>query len=400
MISQYYEKEITDMKKTLKLTAFIAAAAILLALLILVFANKPQAPGQIPDLAPGDEIFTFNFVGDNALDGAGFQATTGGRADYPYANTKKFLDGAEFNFANLECIISDAALYSDSLFHFKAPTRNTAMLTWAGIDFVTTANNHTLDYGQRGLDDTVAALEKAGISYGLDGKTSIYETRHGIKIGIYCGSQYVYEGIVVSSIAQLKEQKVDLIICAFHWGNEGAYRPTAMQTRLAHAAIDAGADIVYGSHPHVLQPVEEYKDGFIMYSLGNWSFGGNSRPADMDSAIIQVSVKRDLQGSLSIADYKLIPCRVSSISSYNDYCPTPYEEGTSEYDRTMSKLTGTFTGPDLVVDYSHLRPQESDSPQTTEVPEVPETPEETDAPVPEPTPETESSEYPVPELTE
>ena len=387
------------MRKTLKLTAFIAAV-ILLAVLILVFANKPQAPGQIPNLAPGDEVFTFNFVGDNTLDGAGFQATTGGRADYPYANTKKFLDGAEFNFANLECIISDAALYSDSLFHFKAPTKNTAMLTWAGIDFVTTANNHTMDYGQRGLDDTVAALEKAGIAYGLDGKTAVYETQHGIKIGIYCGSQYVYEGIVTSSIEQLKEQKADLIICAFHWGNEGAYRPTAMQTRLAHAAIDAGADIVYGSHPHVLQPVEEYKGGFIMYSLGNWSFGGNSHPADMDSAIIQLTVKRDLHGSLSLAGYKLIPCRISSVSSHNDYCPTPYEEGTAEYDRAMSKLTGTFTGHDLVVDYSHMRPQESASPEPTEIPELPDAPTETDAPVPEPTPETEAPEPPVAELTE
>ena len=127
-----------------------------------------------------------------------------------------------------------------------------------------------------------------------------------------------------------------------------------MQTSLAHAAIDAGADLVYGSHPHVLQPVEEYGDGFIIYSLANWSFGGNSRPADMDTAIVQLTVMRDTDGAVSIFDYKLIPCRVSSVSSHNDYCPTPYEEGSEDYERALSKISGVYSGPNFNVDYSFM----------------------------------------------
>ncbi len=388
-------EEAHKMKQILKLTILILLIIALAGFVFMRFFASPAAapenavketaaPEKTPEAVPGAEYFTFNFVGDNTLAGIGYESTTGGREDYPYANTKQYLEGAEFNFANLECIYSDAALYSDSLFHFQSPTKNTAMLTWAGIDFVTTANNHTLDYGQRGLEDTVSALEKAGIAYGLDGKTAIFTTENGIKIGIYCGFQYISEKTVVSAINELKAQDTDLIICAFHWGNEGAYRPTAMQTSLAHAAIDAGADFVYGSHPHVLQPFEEYGGGYIIYSLANWSFGGNSRPADMDTAIVQLTVMRDTDGTVSLAGYKLIPCRVSSVSHLNDYCPTPYEEGTAEYDRCMSKLLGTFTGPDLVVDYSHLRPQPSDSAEPSESPDVPDEPQPTpDADIPE-----------------
>ena len=387
------------MKKTLLIVLLI----ILLAALVLIAVlrgglNNGDEPVSPEETEIAAEHFTFNFVGDNTLAGIGYEATTGGNADYPYKNTRQYLDGAEFNFANLECIYSDASLYSDSLFHFKSPTRNTAILKSAGIHFVTCANNHTLDYGQKGLDDTVAALEDAGIAYGLDGKSTVFTTPHGIKIGIYCGFQYVYEKTVVEEIDALKQQGVDLIICAFHWGVEGSYRPTAMQKSLAHAVIDAGADIVYGSHPHVLQPVEEYGGGFIMYSLANWSFGGNSRPADMDTALIQVDIIRDVDGKISVGGYKLIPCRVSSIASYNDYCPTPFEEGSAEYERVMAKLTGTFTGSDLVVDYSHLRPTET--PEITEVPEITIGPEMTQAPPPTPTPDAEIPETPTPVVTE
>ncbi|MCF0138346.1 MAG: CapA family protein [Oscillospiraceae bacterium] len=375
-----------------------------LLLIVIIFARlsgtELSAPAETPvpktspipseETEPQPEYFTFNFVGDNTLDGAGFAATTEGRADFPYANTKKYFEGGEFNFANLECIISDSSLYSDSLFHFKAPTRFTEMLTWAGIDFVTTANNHTMDYGQRGLEDTLAALDAAGIAYGLHDRTTVYTTANGIRLGIYCASNTVNIKSVEPAVTALKAENPDLIICAFHWGNEGSYRPTAAQTAIAHAAIDAGADFVYGSHPHVLQPLEEYGGGLIIYSLSNWSFGGNSRPADMDTAILQLNVMRDTDGIVSVVGYTLIPCRMSSLANYNDYCPTPYEEGTTEYDRAMSKLLGTYTGPDLVVDYSSLRPKPTEEPAEPTPSDTPASPEVT--PEPSPPPESENTE--------
>ena len=166
----------------------------------------------------------------------------------------------------------------------------------------------------------------------------------------------------VSALANNPE--VDIVIALMHWGLEGYYRPADNQTVLGQAAIDAGADIVYGSHPHVLQPIEEYNGGYIVYSLGNYVFGGNTNPRDKDTAIVQFTVKRAADGTVTVEGWEAIPCRLSSVTAYNDFCPTPYEEGSEEYDRTMSKLDGSFDGPNLVIDYSEYE-EEDDSGEVT-----------------------------------
>lgn len=112
-------------------------------------------------------------------------------------------------------------------------------------------------------------------------------------------------------------------------------------------------DIVYGSHPHVLQPVEEYGDGIIYYSMGNFSFGGNNYPRDLDSVILQQEVIRDPDGAITLGELTMIPCSISSLPVQNNFQPTPYEEGSTEYLRVMDKLTGDWKGADLVVDYNN-----------------------------------------------
>ena len=114
----------------------------------------------------------------------------------------------------------------------------------------------------------------------------------------------------------------------------------------------AGADIVYGTHPHTLQPIEEYKGKYIYYSMGNWSFGGNTAPRDRDTAIAQITVKREADGTVSLETPVLIPCKLSGHDAYNDYQPQPLDPESAEYARAMSKLDGSFTGPDLSIDYS------------------------------------------------
>jgi hypothetical protein len=101
--------------------------------------------------------------------------------------------------------------------------------------------------------------------------------------------------------------------------------------------------------------MELYNGGVIHYSLANWVFGGNVSPRDQDSYIGKVVVKRDIDGTVSIYDTINIPVFVSSVRTHNDFRPMPIEEGTDAYYRVRSKLDGTFTGPNLVVDYSHLR---------------------------------------------
>ena len=99
-----------------------------------------------------------------------------------------------------------------------------------------------------------------------------------------------------------------------------------------------------------------------MNSLGNWVFGGNTAPRDRDTAIVQFTIKRDIDGTVTVEGWEAIPCRLSSTVAYNDYRPEPYEEGTEEYERAMSKLLGTFTGPDLAVDYSQYHQNGEDTP--------------------------------------
>ena len=158
---------------------------------------------------------------------------------------------------------------------------------------------------------------------------------------------------IQAGIAALKEAGAEFIIAALHWGDEGAYDVNALQLEQGHAAIDAGADVVYGSHPHTLQPIEVYNDHYIFYSMGNWSFGGNTNPRDKDTVIAKLEVTRDVDGSVSVTNLKLIPCASSGVVDGNNYQPVPYEEGSEEYERTISKLEGSFTGANLTIPYEY-----------------------------------------------
>ena len=160
---------------------------------------------------------------------------------------------------------------------------------------------------------------------------------------------------MLNEIKHLRDQGAQLIVAAMHWGNEGQYRPTEIQKNWAHTLIDAGVDIVWGNHSHVLQPIEEYNGGIIYYSLGNCTFGGNTWPRDPDTAVLQQEVILGSDGSIKLGKLTIIPCRVSSVDSgLNNFQPTPYEEGSAGYDRVISKLEGTWKGADLIVDYSNM----------------------------------------------
>ena len=138
-----------------------------------------------------------------------------------------------------------------------------------------------------------------------------------------------------------------------HWGTEGAYHPTDKQENAAHTLIDAGVDIVWGHHPHVLQKIEQYNGGIIYYSLGNFSFGGNHNPKDKDTAVLQQEIIVAPDGTVSLGELTIIPCAVSTKKDSNDFQPTPVEEGSAQYDRILSKLDDTFTGKDLNVSYNN-----------------------------------------------
>ena len=320
---------------------------------------------------PKEQRYILTFVGDCTLASAqgkhnadgSFVKTVGEDYGYPFRNVVQFFNNDDFTMVNLESVLADEGRAAGGkTFTFKGPTAYTQILTGSSVEAVTLANNHTEDYGKDGYASTTAALEDAGVAFVEKDGTLLFTTDSGLTIGIYAATFKIDKKDMQADIAELRTQGAEIIVCAFHWGNEGQYRPTKEQQTNAYDAIDAGADIVYGSHPHVLQKIEEYNGGIIYYSLGNFSFGGNHFPRDMDSVIVRQEVIRREDGTVELGELRLIPVSISSMTSQNNFQPTPYEEGTKEYERTLSKLDGTFKGPDLIVDYSFLDPSESTEP--------------------------------------
>lgn len=317
-----------------------------------------EEPTQAPT-KPRAETFTLTFVGDCTLGssvqgfsyGQGFLKTIGEDYEYPFRNVIDYFAGDDFTMLNLEGALCDEGAATQKEYNFRGPTVYTNILTMNSVDAVTIANNHTYDFGQKGYDSTTAALSDAGVPYVEDNNTLIITTENGLTIGIYAATYAAMtEKSIVAGITALRENPdVELIIFAAHWGNENSYRSSERQQMLGYAAIDAGANIVYGTHPHVLQPIEEYNGGIIYYSLGNFSFGGNNKPKDFDTALIQQVVIRDPDGTIRLGGTIIVPCSISSVTDYNNFQPTPYTAGSERYLRVLEKLSGEYRGANLPI---------------------------------------------------
>ena len=187
--------------------------------------------------------------------------------------------------------------------------------------------------------NTLKALDTANIlHFGYD-ETAVTEVK-GVKVGlvgIYELNDHLgREEQLKQNIAKVKQDGAQLIVVIFHWGNEKEEVPDENQKTLGHLAIDEGADLVCGHHPHVLQGIEEYKGKNIVYSLGNFCFGGNAYPSDMDTIIFQQTFTIDQNGVKDDNVTNIIPCSISSDSDYNNYQPTPAEG--EEATRIMQKI--------------------------------------------------------------
>ena len=248
--------------------------------------------------------------------------------DYFFKNVKSILEEDDVTFANLEGTFTTSNDRQDKQYAFKGDPDYTEILTDGSVEVVTLANNHSGDYGEQGLADTETALEEAGIDYCIGDTITVKEV-NGVKIA-FIGIFVNYgtddsENQLRSDIENAKKQGAELIITAFHWGSEKATQPDETQQSLAHIAIDCGADLVVGHHPHVLQGIEKYNGKYIAYSLGNFCFGGNSNPSDMDTMIFRQTFTVSGDGAAKDDDVTVIPCSISSDQGYNNYQPTPAE---------------------------------------------------------------------------
>ena len=325
---------------------------------IALVAEVPLETTTPAETDPEEERFLLTFVGDctlganpsNTYADVGFPRVVGEDYAYPFKNVLSFFETDDATFVNLEGALTDKGNPADKTYTFRGSPAYTHILTDNSVEVVTLANNHSLDYGQTGYNSTRAVLEEVGIPYVERDRGVLIELKCGLKVGLYGMVYYKLDAAdMKAEIAVLREQGAELVIVAPHWGVEGSYRPTQLQQDIGHAAIDAGADIVWGSHPHVLQPVEEYNGGIIYYSMGNFCFGGNSKPEDFDTALLRQEVIRHSDGTISLGSLNIIPCSISSESRVNNYQPTPIAEDSEEYARVLSKLNGSFEGPNLKI---------------------------------------------------
>lgn len=294
-------------------------------------------------------------------------------ADYFLQNVKDIFSADDLTIANFEGTLTDSDEREDKTFAFKAPASYASILTGGSVEAVNTANNHSHDYGDQSFDDTLAALDDAGIvHFGYD-ETAVMNVK-GIKVGLV-GIYELYDHLereqqLKDNIAKVKADGAQLIVVIFHWGNETETVPDSNQTTLGRIAIDEGADLVCGHHPHVLQGIETYKGKNIVYSLGNFCFGGNSSPSDMDTMIYQQTFTIDADGVKKDNVTNIIPCSISSAAydGYNNYQPTPAEG--DEATRILGKINersswiSTAEGSTFTAKYNSNNDSQSSSADT------------------------------------
>ena len=258
---------------------------------------------------------------------------------YFFQNVKDIFTADDLTVANMEGTLTTSNDRQQKTFAFKGDPSYTEILTRGGVEATNLANNHSRDYGDQSYEDTIQYLEAAGITtFGYD-RTAGMDVK-GIKVGLI-GIYELKDGLgrqqqVIDTIQEVKDQGAQVIIVSFHWGTEKSNVPDDIQKTLAHLAVDQGADLVVGHHPHVLQGIEKYQGKNIVYSLGNFCFGGNKNPSDKDTMIFQQTFTVE-NGELVEDDVtNIIPCSLSSESGYNNYQPMVLEG--SEKERVLQKI--------------------------------------------------------------
>ncbi len=259
---------------------------------------------------------------------------------YFFEKTKNIFENDDLTLANLETTFTTYNEKQPKGYNFKANPEFINVFLKGGVDAVDVANNHTFDYKEQGFNDTIDTLNKNKLPYyGYDHYEIL--TIKDIRIGL-AGLTYIdndkekdVKENIDKAIKYFKDNNTDLIIISFHWGIEYEIRQNNTQENIGKYAIDNGADLILGHSPHILQGIEKYKDKYIVYSLGNFVFGGNQNPKDKDTMIFQQTFRFE-NNSIKESSIKIIPSSVSGKTDVNNYQPIILE-GT-EKERVLKKI--------------------------------------------------------------
>ncbi|MBW7650352.1 CapA family protein [Anoxybacillus sp. ST4] len=304
-----------------------------------LFANRAWAEGETSvtlsvagDVTLGrDENYGYAYSFDD-------EAKKNGLAFFT-KHIESIFKNDDFTTVNLETTLTTATQKAEKKFRFRGDPSYVHVLTRAGIDAVNLANNHTFDYGQKGYSDTIATLKRANVGYFGNG-ISLMKTVKGINIGTlgYKGwsDTKAFRRQMADDIRTLRKRGAQLVLIHFHWGEERSYVPNSTQKALGRFAIDSGADLVVGHHPHVIQGIEQYKGRMIVYSLGNFMFGGNKNPSDKDTFVYQQTFYFADGKKQPKTTVRIIPFRISSVTTRNNYQPIPLQG--KEANRVKTKI--------------------------------------------------------------
>lgn len=245
---------------------------------------------------------------------------------YFFDKVRTLFDGDDLTVVNLEGVLSDSSRGENKkkTYRFRGPTAFTSILTAGGIEAVSLANNHTLDYGQSGYNATVDALDAAGISHFGSRSTFVFQ-KYGLKVGFLSlnttevGKSKKWARSEIRRLRQ--EEGVNAVVFIFHAGQEYNKHRIKAQENHAHFAIDAGADLVIMHHPHVVQGMELYKDRSICYSLGNFCFGGNRNVRAMESLVVAADLLFTDEGDYIGQQLSLYPAHISGTYPKSNYQP-------------------------------------------------------------------------------
>ena len=320
-------------------------------------------PAPIPTLPDGTVQIVVTAAGDTTIGGdvrkrgdSIFEKELKKQDNHPNficQNVQSIFGADDMTIVNFEGTLTTAPVYkSSNQFVFSAPPEYVRLLTNGSIEAVALENNHVFDHGEAGLAETKATFDKAGIVWSDSTNMGVYRVK-GVSIAMLTYQQYrekVNELLVQVPLDVARAKAAhDIVIVSFHWGQELDYKPNQNQINLGRATIDAGADLVLGHHSHRINPIERYKDKYIVYSLGNFSFAGNTKPSDMSTFLFQV--RFDVKdGQVKTDAFRIIPSRISSKSDYNDFVPTPFTDQ-RHIDNVVNMLASNGKSLEYAVDF-------------------------------------------------
>lgn len=282
----------------------------------------------------GETVITLTFGGDCVL---GSDYRKEGKAEsfdtavaergmaWPFSGVRHIFAQDDLSLVNLEVVLQeDDQGFKRRQHNFRGHPGYTDILKLGSVESVNLANNHHIDYQAAGRQSTLEALDTAGLRYSGYGHLDVF-IKNGVKIGFGGIRETTYRqkpGQVAEDISKLREMGAHYIVYSMHFGKE--YSPThnELQTKMARQAIDLGADLIIGTHPHVVQGLEKYNGGLILYSLGNLVFGGNHHLTEFDALLARVTLgfEADKMDALQL---ELIPVHTSGAEPANDFRPIP-----------------------------------------------------------------------------